>query len=395
MNSFLSGIAHQISAAVTWVITQLGAALQSNTTVTIGNRYAALLRLDAILCAYIGVFVLLYAAARAALTGNLSNLAHDVLRVMLAVISSFLLILIIPYIEQIVSAASSFIASSFISSSTKLTAALSTIVGGGLTAVLASGGTALLAVIFLGLLALVAVMSLWIILIIAQGVVYLAAFFFPLTWVISPKWGRRVAELGSAFLFTPFLITSVLAVGMAVLGDGVNPAVVIEHMILGVGILFVGCFSPFAAHKMIHSGASYIASIKAPTDHAMQHAGGLTSAATIPTKDLQGASLSKTMAVSASRAGGFATAIPAAVIAGIRHHQAQAADAAQESPSTAASPSPQQGRVSTPQDKSTNNYSTNGSNPTSKTSSTDQPTASPPPPSKNPNSLSSSASGGN
>ena len=338
VTDFLNAIASDISNALVWAIQQLGSAIQNNTSVTVGARYAALLRLDARLAAFVGVFVLLFAGARAALSGDLSRLGHDVLRVMLAVMAGFITTGFLPIIESVIHAADSMVASTFMSSSKQLTATLSVVIAGGITATLASGGTLVLVAIIFGLLAFASVASLWIVLVIAQGVVYLAGFFAPLALVVSPKLGRKVAELGIAFLLTPFIITSILAVGLAVLADGgSNFGTVIEHTILGIGILFLGCFAPFSVHRMLQAGSAHVAAIRHPSQHGQALAGDLSRAANV------GSSASSTGGAAASGAAGAssaAAAVPAAVIAGIRHHTSGAGQVADSSSSDQTSPSP-------------------------------------------------------
>lgn len=321
--SFFKFLSNGMLQSIGWQFGQVGSLLQNNTAVTIGHRYANLLHLDAIMCAYVGVFILLIAAGRAALSGNLSTLFHDVLRVMVAIISSFFLVLTIPILESIIHAFSAVVSTSFAGTSDPITH-----LGQIMTSSLSSqtGNVALIfsSILFVGLV-FFAIMFLWIVLMVAQAIVYLAAFFFPLSLALSPKWGRRVAELGGAFLVTPFLITSSLAVALAVFADGPNFGTTFEHVIMGAGMLYVASFSPFFAHKMIHSGASAVANMRSPADHVMSHAQGLAGAA-----GGSYASSGSAIAKGATATGSVATAIPGAILAGLKHQKDQVAASVQQ-----------------------------------------------------------------
>jgi hypothetical protein len=305
----LTDIERSIGDAIAKALAALGSALANNTSVTIGTRYSELLRTDAVLAAFVGAGVLLFAAARAALSGDAARLGHDVIRVLLGVVSGFLLLALIPLVETAVHAMASAVASTFTGSATDLTSGLAAALVGTGVAAWFTGVGFFLAVILGGVL-LVVVLILYATLILAQAVAYIAAFFVPLAVVLSPRLGRKVLELLVVALATPFLIVSILAVGIAVFGDGPNAGTTLEHVIAGGGIIAVGCFSPLFAHRAFQGGAAVLTNARHPHEAAARAAGTATKAAAVPASG--GSPLAASGGPSAAGAAGRAAAGAAA-----------------------------------------------------------------------------------
>lgn len=255
-------ITHWMGDGAQGAVRLLVTGMTANTQVTIGTRYTQLIHLSAELAAFLGVLALLIAGARTALTGNVAGLGRDLVRVFLAIISGFAILAAMPLAEAAVHAMSAIVATTFASSANALSktmVAVFTVTG---ITVVAGPGSILLAI--LAGLIIAAALALWLVLILAQAVVYVAAFFVPLAWVVSPKIGRRMLELLGAMLLVPFIVTSIVAVGFAIIADGPNLGTTLEHMVAGIGILFVAAFSPLSALKLLQSGAAHVASARHP-----------------------------------------------------------------------------------------------------------------------------------
>lgn len=342
----LTYIASAIGGALGSAVKDLGSFMSNSTQVTIGSRYAALMILSAKITALLGVFVVLFAAARAALTGDLARLGHDLVRVMGAVLAGFVLIQLVPICELVIHALTGAVAATFAASSVQLAGGLATGLGVAGAVGLLTGTTALIAIV-LGLVLLAGILMVFIVLVLAQVLVYIAVYFIPLAWVFSPRFGRRLTELAAVMLTTPFIITSILAVGLAVLGDGKSFGTVTEHLIAGGALMIVTAIAPFSLIKLVHQGGDHIAQMRHPVEHG---SGGMASASKAVRYSGGGAGGSGGSAVraAATAGGGPATMAAAALMSVGRRAKAQTSQGASSasSPSTPAAPSP--GPTATP-----------------------------------------------
>jgi hypothetical protein len=319
----LTYIAKAIGGALSSALKDLGSFLSNNTMVTIGSRYHALIVLDAEITALVGVLVLLMAAARVALTGNIAQLARDVIRVMVAVALGFFLLLTVPIAEGVVHELSNLVAGTFSSSSAQLAGTLSTSTGALATATLLSGGSAALIPMIMAVIMIVGILAIYLALVVAQVMAYVAIYFLPLTLVFSPKLGRKVGELLGVCLVTPFLVTSLLAIGIAVLGDAGNTGTILEHMLGGVGLIVVTAFSPMFAHKLLQGGSAAITNARAP--HAAIHQTASAAHAGIQHGSASasaGGSMGASAGGAAAKAAGPAAAVVAAAGAVVGHAKA-------------------------------------------------------------------------
>ena len=338
----LTYIAKAIGGALSSALKDLGSFLANNTMVTIGSRYHSLIVLDAEITALVGVLVLLIAAARVALTGNVAQLARDIMRVMVAVALGFFLLLTVPIADGVVHELSNLVAGTFSSSSTQLAGTLSTSTGALATATLLSGGSAALIPMIMAVIMIVGILAIYLTLVVAQVMAYIAIYFLPLTLVFSPKLGRKVGELLGVCLVTPFLVTSLLAIGVAVLGDAGNTGTILEHMLGGVGLIGVTAFSPVFAHRLLQGGSAAVANARAPHTSihsavAAAHGGaqyGSTSASA-------GGSRLASVGGAAAKAAGPAAAVIAAAGAVVGHAKASSqAVQSKRKPSKATTPAP-------------------------------------------------------
>ena len=319
----LTYIAKAVGGALGSALKDLGSFLSNNTMVTIGSRYHSLIVLDAEITALVGVLVLLLAAGRVALTGNVAQLARDIMRVMVAVVLGFFLLLTVPIAEGVVHELSNLVAGTFSSSSVQLAGTLSTSTGALATATLLSGGSAALIPMIMAVIMIVGILAIYLALVVAQIMAYIAIYFLPLTLVFSPKLGRKVGELLGVCLVTPFLVTSLLAIGVAVLGDAGSTGTILEHMLGGVGLISVTAFSPMFAHKLLQGGSAAVANARAPHTSihsavAAAHGGAQYGSASASAGGSMGASAGG----AAAKAAGPAAAIIAAAGAVVGHAKA-------------------------------------------------------------------------
>ena len=261
-SSLLTPLADAIGSGVTTLAKDIGQAAVNSTVITTGARYTQLFDTGLGLAGYIGAFALLVAAAIAAVTQNYQRALAAVVRVFFAIIGSFVLFMMLPEIQSAISVMSKAVAATFGNSSTQVGASLEAMLSvSGMT------GTPLLLILF-GVFVLIACFILWIILVLAQSIVYFTVFAMPLAFAASYKWGKKIAELTLAMLLVPFVITSILAVGLAVFGDGANFGTTLEHVVAGTGLIAVGCLTPFLLIKLIHTGEAGIQQMKNPHETA-------------------------------------------------------------------------------------------------------------------------------
>lgn len=269
VSNILASLVKIVGSAVAASVKNLGTVLANSTKVDTAGRFASLMRLSAVISAWIGSFVLLVAAAEAGLTRNVAKLGGTVARVGVAIVAGFILIGLVPLAQSAIAVLTGAVASSFGHSATALGATMVTdfaIVAG------ATGFFGPIVIIMLAILALLAIIAVWAILVMASAFVYLSMFFLPMALAFSLKMGKKLGELMATALLVPFVITGILAVGFSIIGSGSNIGGVLSTFVSGTGLVAVACFSPFAVLKMFQSGAAHIANAKAPHQTAAQHA---------------------------------------------------------------------------------------------------------------------------
>lgn len=328
VGSLLSGVASAIGSASGRILAAVGSSLANNTQITVGQRYAALLVLDAKITALLGVIAILFAAARTALSRDAAKLGGDLVRIFVAIISTFVLVAALPLVEGVVHELSTIVASTFSHNGKQVGESLAGLgVTGG--ALMAEFGPIILIAVA-GVL-LLGGLTLWAILVVAQMLAYICAFFLPLALVVGPKLGRKVAELLAASVVMPFVVTAVLAVGFAVLGDGTSTGTVLEHLLGGAALIGIACLSPLTVIKLLHSGS--VQQLKHPTDslqHAASRVGPASSAGA--SHAASGGSASGAAAQGAAAAGtGGLSLVAGAALGAAGHAKQQATSAAQPS----------------------------------------------------------------
>ncbi len=329
-SSLLTPLADAIGSGVTTLAKDIGQAAVNNTVITTGARYTQLFDTGLGLAGYIGAFALLVAAAIAAVTQNYQRALAALVRVFFAIIGSFILFMMLPEIQSAISVMSKAVAATFGNSSTQVGASLVAMLSvSGMT------GTPILLILF-GVFVLIACFILWIILVLAQSVVYFTVFAMPLAFAASYKWGKKIAELTLAMLLVPFVITSILAVGLAIFGDGANFGTTLEHVVAGTGLIAVGCLTPFMLIKLIHAGEEGIQQMKNPHETAHSSISRVSSLKSSLSSSVGGgggagsATAGGTGATAGAAGAGVATAgVGAAVVAGVAAARAAGSSAAQ------------------------------------------------------------------
>jgi hypothetical protein len=313
----LNDIANAIGAGVTWVMKNLGHAMGSTSQVTFGGRYVALYDLGLHLAILVALGALLYGVAAAALAGDMRRLTATLTRVVVAIIASFALLTLVLLAQSAIFQVDKGIAATFAASNRQvgasLSASLAVIVG---PSVLLGAGPMI--AILLGLVAILGGLILWAVLLMTTALTYVACFFAPLAFVVSAKAGKKILELLVAMLLTPFVITSIIAIGVAIIADSGGLSKTVPHFLMGTGLLYVAIFSPLALLRFLPVAEQHMASLR----HPHQAVQGAHSQATSAFKRFSpngktgsGASAS---ASSGSGAGAGAAANPAAAaVAGV------------------------------------------------------------------------------
>ncbi len=317
----LNFIAKEIGAGVTTAISALGKAMASSSQITFGTRYVALFDLGFHLAIIIAIGALLYGAAAAALSGEIKRLVDTIVRVVFAIIGSFALLTLVMMAQTVIFHIDQGIATTFSSSNQQVGAGVAAALATAIAASALTGAGAAIAII-LGTLAIVGALILWSVLLMSTAILYVACFFAPLAFVVSAKAGKKMIDLIVAMLLVPFVITSVIAVGIAVLLDGGGLASTIPHFIMATGLLYVAIFSPLAILRFMPLAESHIAQLRHP-HQAAQSAGSQISGKASALKSHFGGGMSasgkgSTTGSSSTTGGGGATAggIAAVVAAG-------------------------------------------------------------------------------
>jgi len=142
---------------------------------------------------------------------------------------------------------------------------------------LGSGGMGVGFSILIGILLLLGILILLAILTLASALVYVGCFFAPMAFMWSIKAGRRTLEFIVAMLLTPFVVSSVLAVGFSIIGDpsgrgATRVASGVTHDVMGTALVFVAIIFPLAILKVIPLADGVVANIRSPHQTATQGA---------------------------------------------------------------------------------------------------------------------------
>lgn len=267
------GIVNSIDSAIKTAlhasIIGIGQALVDATKLHLGNSFMSVYDAGLEVVAILAVFVLIIGAAKGAITGNISYVFQTVVRVIGAIIGSFLLVSLIPYVQSAFGVFSNIFATSFGSNAAGFGAKLV-----GLIMVSSFLTGAPMTFIILGVLILMAIFATTVVLLLSTIVAYMAALFAPFAFLISTKAAKKTLEILIVALATPTIITAILALGLAVFSASVSTASAwIGSTFEGLGILLLAAFSPMAVMKLLPIGEEAIA--KMGTHHqAIKSAAG-------------------------------------------------------------------------------------------------------------------------
>lgn len=304
----LNDIANAIGSAVTWAITHVGQAMASSSQVTFGQRYTALYGIALSLAIVVGAGALLYGAAAAALSGDLSRIVRALTRVGVGIVGSFaLLTLVLLAQHAIYIVDTKFIAPTFLSANKQVAGGIGLALAGAVGVSALTGAGSIIAIV-LGLVVVIGALALWAVLLLSTAILYVACYFAPIAFVISAKAGKKMLELIVAMLLTPFVITSIMAIGLAILGDGKSPGVVLTHFLMGAGLIYVACFAPLAIMRFLPIAEEHISSLRHPHQAAQQAGSNISNISSRIRGGRGGSSPADTKSSPAGNSGGAAAA---------------------------------------------------------------------------------------
>lgn len=257
------GIIHSIESAIKSAlqssISEIGKALVDVTKLNLGNSFMSVYDASLEITAILAVVVLVAGAIRGAFQGNTSHIFQTVVRVMVAIIGSFLLVALIPYVQSAFGAFSNIFATSFGSNIAGFGTKLETLI---LTSNFITGAP--MTFIILGVLILMANFTTLVVLSLSGMVAYIAAIAAPFAFLISPKSARKLLEILIVALATPTIITAIFALGLAVFSASIPTASAwIGSTIEGLGIMLLAVFSPLGVMKLLPMGEEAIAKMGA------------------------------------------------------------------------------------------------------------------------------------
>jgi hypothetical protein len=227
-----------------------------------GSPYAAVRGIAATLLVGFLFLGLVSGLAHGDVAGMVRRMAADL---PLAVIGTTVTITIVGYLLQLTDALSTDVLTNTGGQATKFLAGFGAV---------ASGATGGFAAVLAGLVAVMAGFFLWVELMVRSVLVYLLVAISPLgfaalLWPAARVVLRRLAELLVAVIFSKFVISLALAVGVAALagasdgkgsaGVGTQAAGAIGTLLTGCAVLALAAFSPFLVLKLIPAAEAAVA----------------------------------------------------------------------------------------------------------------------------------------
>ena len=303
---------YYIDKAIVSVFSQLlhwlTVALIATTTARFGDAaFRRVFDTSLAISAWIAALSLIWGAVAAALIGNVSLVIKRVVRVVIAMAAGVALLAIIGIAREVVNYGIFLMLKTMGDSMPSMVGKMTGLLAASAVAEAVTGGVALLPIMLLGLIVVMGLLSLWIMLAIVSAVTYVVAVFVPMALVASPRIGKHMAEILLALVLAPFVIVTVLAVGVAIVAGnsgGVDLGAQMAHLIEGAAIIWVAVYSPFSVLKHIPLASGAMAAML-PSKQPLQHVA--TAAATVA-----GGPVGKAAAGSAAGAGAGASAGAAA-----------------------------------------------------------------------------------
>lgn len=249
-------IAEALSAALAPLIKWVGLALVATTRPNFaGAKFDAVFRVMLTLAAFVGAISLVWGAAMGALRGDPARVARTAGRIVLAGVLGVAMLVFAQIAQMAVGAASSAVASTMGVGVGQFATRLSGLL---LASAIATGGPAVLVLFLVALI--LGIIALWLTFIVVAAATYAVAVFVPIALMMSPRIGRKVVELFAGLLLAPLVITTVLAVGLAVGGSGAgNLAASTGRFVEGLVLVWLAVWSPLTLLRLIPMAEGAIA----------------------------------------------------------------------------------------------------------------------------------------
>ncbi len=230
--------------------------------INIGRSFDSIYVPMLVLSGIIALGALSVSAGWGAVKGDPRHVGLTLTRVFFGIVGAFALALAVPLARSAVPGMSQAIIWGLTGSRhglSGLTDKLSVVT----TAGIASGVVSAIMVIVLGTIVILGIIMCFCALVVANALSYILVLFAPLAFVLSTRASRRLLEVLLAAIMTPFLIVSVMALGIAVANDGPSSLQgAVGGSIEGAVIFILAAVSPMALLRLIpivgaHLGASH------------------------------------------------------------------------------------------------------------------------------------------
>ena len=241
-------IAAALQAALTPLIKWVGLALVATTRPNFaGAKFDAVFRVMLTLAAFVGAISLVWGAVMGALRGDPARVARTAGRIVLAGVLGVAMLVFAQIAQMAIGAASAAVASTMGVGVGQFATRLSGLL---LASAIAAGGPAILVLFLVALI--LGLIALWLTFVVLAAATYAVAVFVPISLMLSPRIGRKVVELFAGLLLAPFVVTTVLAVGLAVGGSGAgNLAASTGHFVEGLVLVWLAVWSPLTLLRLI------------------------------------------------------------------------------------------------------------------------------------------------
>jgi type IV secretion system protein TrbL len=253
VDTVLSGLAHALSSAVVWFLSQIARLVTASTTVDVGAdwfraHYAVMVALAATLC----LLFLLLSAAGALVHRDPARIGRAAPMVAVAGLGCPVAMFLTLELLRVSDALSSMVSGSMhadlqhgLTGASKVFAVASLLT--------ADSGTPVMVTVIAALVTVAAALMLWIELLLRAAGVYAALLFMPLalaglSWAPAGRWAKRLVETLVALIFSKFVIVAVLSLAASGMAAGHDGA---ADVLVGIAMLWIGALSPYLLLKLI------------------------------------------------------------------------------------------------------------------------------------------------
>ena len=273
-------IAAALQAALTPLIKWVGLALVATTRPNFASaKFDAVFRVMLTLAAFVGAISLVWGAVMGALRGDPARVARTAGRIVLAGVLGVAMLVFAQIAQMAVGAASSAVASTMGVGVGQFATRLSGLL---LASAIAAGGPAILVLFLVALI--LGLIALWLTFVVVAAATYAVAVFVPISLMLSPRVGRKVVELFAGLLLAPLVVTTVLAVGLAVGGSGAgNLAASTGHFVEGLVLVWLAVWSPLTLLRLIPMAEGALAGVLPNKSVHQSVVGGASKAAKLGT----------------------------------------------------------------------------------------------------------------